>query len=185
MFIFVGLGNPGKRYDGTRHNIGFDVLDLFAKKHGVKINKIKHKALMAEFRLHGEKVILVKPQTYMNLSGESLLSIVNYYKPDFDNVVVVYDDIDIDVGKVRIRKKGSAGSHNGMKSLIFSLQTDMFPRIRIGVGRPTRMNLADYVLSRYRKEEIEPMEEAANRSVEALEAIVKNGLDQAMNTYNG
>ncbi len=98
---------------------------------------------------------------------------------------MVYDDIDIDVGKVRIRKKGSAGSHNGMKSLIFSLQTDMFPRIRIGVGRPTRMNLADYVLSRYRKEEIEPMEEAANRSVEALEAIVKNGLDQAMNTYNG
>jgi PTH1 family peptidyl-tRNA hydrolase len=185
MYIFVGLGNPGKRYSGTRHNIGFDILDIFADKHNVKINKIKHKALLSEMRLFGEKVVLVKPQTYMNLSGDSLLSIFQYYKPDILNVIVVYDDIDIDVGKVRIRKKGSAGSHNGMKSIIFSLKNDEFPRIRVGVGRPERMNLADYVLSRYKKDELEPMRDAANRSVFAMEEIVKNGLDKAMNLYNG
>lgn len=185
MYIIVGLGNPGKRYEGTRHNIGFDVLDLFAEKHHLKINKIKHKALIAETRIHGEKVVLVKPQTYMNLSGESLLSIIQFYKPELQNVVVVYDDIDIDVGRVRIRKKGSAGSHNGMKSIIYSLQSDQFPRIRVGVGKPVRMNLADYVLSRYSKEEVEPMREAALRSVDALDAIINEGLDKAMNLYNG
>ena len=185
MYIFVGLGNPGKRYEGTRHNIGFDILDLFAEKHQVKINKIKHKALLAELRIGTQKVVLVKPQTYMNLSGESLQSICQYYKPDMANVVVVYDDIDIDVGRVRIRKKGSAGSHNGMKSIIYSLKTDVFPRIRVGVGKPNGMDLADYVLSRYSKEELEPMREAALRSVDALEAIVTHGVDHAMNHYNG
>jgi len=117
MFVIVGLGNPGKQYEHTRHNVGFDVIDILAKEYGASVTKMKHKALIGECRVGTEKVLLVKPQTYMNLSGETLIDIYKYYKVDLENIIVVYDDIDLDVGRIRIRKKGSAGSHNGMKSI--------------------------------------------------------------------
>ena len=131
MYIIVGLGNPGKKFEHTRHNAGFDAIDRLADKHGIKIDKLKHKALIGEGRINSEKVVLVKPQTYMNLSGESIVSVCQFFKPEYDHLIVMYDDIDLDVGKLRIRKKGSAGSHNGMKSIIKSISTQEFPRIRI------------------------------------------------------
>lgn len=186
MYIIVGLGNPGKKYEHTRHNVGFDVIDRFAEKHDIKMDRLKHKALIGEGRIAGEKVVLIKPQTYMNLSGESLISAVNFYKPDMDKVVVVYDDIDIDIGHIRIRKKGSAGSHNGMKSIISNLSTQDFPRFRVGVGRPeSGRDLADFVLSRVSKTEEGKMMESIDNTVSALEVMIESDLDLAMNRYNG
>lgn len=186
MYIIVGLGNPGKKYEHTRHNVGFDVIDRFAEKHDIKVDRLKHKALIGEGRIAGEKVVLIKPQTYMNLSGESLISAVNFYKPDMDKVVVVYDDIDIDIGHIRIRKKGSAGSHNGMKSIISNLSTQDFPRFRVGVGRPeSGRDLADFVLSRVSKTEEGKMMESIDNTVSALEVMIESDLDLAMNRYNG
>lgn len=186
MYIIVGLGNPGKKYEHTRHNVGFDVIDRFAEKHDIKMDRLKHKALIGEGRIAGEKVVLIKPQTYMNLSGESLISAVNFYKPDMDKVVVVYDDIDIDIGHIRIRKKGSAGSHNGMKSIISNLSTQDFPRFRVGVGRPeSGRDLADFVLSRVSKTEEDKMMESIDNTVSALEVMIESDLDLAMNRYNG
>lgn len=186
MYIIVGLGNPGKKYEHTRHNVGFDVIDRFAEKHDIKVDRLKHKALIGEGRIAGEKVVLIKPQTYMNLSGESLISAVNFYKPDMDKVVVVYDDIDIDIGHIRIRKKGSAGSHNGMKSIISNLSTQDFPRFRVGVGRPeSGRDLADFVLSRVSKTEEDKMMESIDNTVSALEVMIESDLDLAMNRYNG
>lgn len=186
MYIIVGLGNPGKKYEHTRHNVGFDVIDRFAEKHDIKVDRLKHKALIGESRISGEKVVLIKPQTYMNLSGESLISAVNFYKPDMDKVVVVYDDIDIDIGHIRIRKKGSAGSHNGMKSIISNLSTQDFPRFRVGVGRPdSGRDLADFVLSRVSKTEEDKMMESIDNTVSALEVMIESDLDLAMNKYNG
>ncbi|PLX33823.1 MAG: aminoacyl-tRNA hydrolase, partial [Clostridiales bacterium] len=146
MHIIVGLGNPGKKYAGTRHNAGFEVLDHFAEKHGIKINKIKFKGLLGEATLKGEKVLLLKPQTFMNLSGRSVREIAEFYKIEIDRLIVVYDDIDTPLGKIRIRKKGSAGTHNGMKDIIYNLITDEFPRIRIGIGSSGNKNLVGHVL---------------------------------------
>ncbi|AKL93624.1 peptidyl-tRNA hydrolase Pth [Clostridium aceticum] len=184
MHIIVGLGNPGRKYDGTRHNIGFDAIDLLAHRHDIKVNKLKHKALYGEGFWGGKKVLLAKPQTFMNLSGESLRDMMEFYKVDTKNLVVIYDDIDIEVGSLRIRQKGSAGSHNGMKSIIYQLQSDAFPRVRIGIGKPKFGDLADYVLGRFPKEEINLMREVVEKAVEAVETIVEEGIDLAMNRYN-
>lgn len=185
MYVIVGLGNPGTKYSGTRHNVGFDVIDCLADKYGVKINKMKFKSLYNEISLEGEKVIILKPQTYMNNSGQSVKEIKEYFKVPVENIVVVQDDIDLELGKIRIRRKGSAGSHNGLKSIISLLQEDKFPRIKIGVGRPVEgQDLADFVLSGFRREERMAIEQSIEKSAEAVEAIVKHGLDRSMNEYN-
>ncbi|MBC2578127.1 aminoacyl-tRNA hydrolase [Peptostreptococcus russellii] len=186
MYIIIGLGNPGKKYEHTRHNAGFDAIDKLAEKYNIKMDKLKHKALIGEGRIGTEKVVLVKPQTYMNLSGESIVSICQFYKPEFDKVIVMYDDIDLDVGKLRIRKKGSAGSHNGMKSIIKCIGTQEFPRIRIGVSKPPEgWDLADFVLSRFPKEQQGDLEESFERAVLTVEEIIDSGIESAMNKYNG
>ena len=185
MHIIVGLGNPGKKYDATRHNIGFEAIDMLAKRNNIEVKKLKHKALCGEGTIGGNKVLLVKPQTFMNLSGQSLLDIVQFYKVDPKNIVVLYDDIDIPVGTLRIREKGSSGTHNGMKSIIYLLQTDQFPRIRIGVGKPQFGDLADYILGRFPKEEIPTMLETLERASQAVETLVKDGIAVSMNRYNG
>lgn len=184
MYIIAGLGNPGKRYENTRHNIGFIALDLLAERNHITINKIKHKALVGEGRISGQKVLLVKPQTYMNLSGQSLREVMGYYKEDTENLIVIYDDIDIETGTIRIRKKGSAGTHNGMRSIVYDLQSDQFPRIRIGMGSQQKGDLRGFVTGGFSKEEREPLEDAVNRSVLAAECIVEKGIDKAMNEYN-
>jgi peptidyl-tRNA hydrolase, PTH1 family len=185
MYIIVGLGNPGKRYQHTKHNIGFITIDFLAEKHGIQINKIKHKALVGEGVISGQKVLLVKPQTYMNLSGNSVREIVAYYKVELENLIVVYDDIDIPMGRLRIRKRGSAGTHNGMRSIVYDLQADGFPRVRIGIGGERRIRLTDYVIGGFGKEERKLMEESVTRASAALECLLSEGIDQAMNEYNG
>ena len=185
MYIIVGLGNPGKKYENTKHNVGFITLDVLAVKNDIKINKIKHKALVGEGTVSGRKVLLVKPQTYMNLSGNSVREVMEYYKTDPENLIVIYDDVDIPMGRLRIRKKGSAGTHNGMRSIIYDLQEDGFPRVRIGIGRERRMPLAGYVLGGFAKEERELMEDAVKRAVQAVECMLEKGIDIAMGEYNG
>jgi aminoacyl-tRNA hydrolase len=186
MYIIVGLGNPGKKYEHTRHNAGFDVLDIMAEEYDIKIDKIKHKALIGEGRIGSEKVVLVKPQTYMNLSGESVQSVFQFYKVDMDHLIVVYDDIDLDIGKLRIRKKGSAGSHNGMKSIIKCLGSQDFPRIRVGVSKPEpNRDLADFVLSRVPKDQSDDMRSGLEKAVKTVEEIIRTDIDMAMNKYNG
>lgn len=184
MYIIVGLGNPGKKYENTKHNIGFITLDFLADRNEIKINKIKHKALVGEGTISGQKVLLVKPQTYMNLSGSSVREVMEYYKADPENLIVIYDDVDIPMGRLRIRKKGSAGTHNGMKSIIYDLQEDGFPRVRIGIGRERKMPLAGYVLGGFAKEERELMEDAVKRAALAVECMLEKGIDIAMGEYN-
>ncbi|MDF2521090.1 MAG: aminoacyl-tRNA hydrolase [Clostridia bacterium] len=185
MYVVVGLGNPGDRYAATKHNVGFVTVDYFAEQHGIKFNKIKHKAVIGEGTIAGEKIMLVKPQTYMNLSGECVMDIVNFYKLPLENLIVIYDDIDLPVGKVRIRPSGSSGTHNGMRSIIYLLNNQGFPRIRIGVGKqPEYMDLADYVMTKFSKEEVPLMEEAVTKSALAVEEIVHSGINIAMNKYN-
>ena len=160
MLVIAGLGNPGRKYENTKHNMGFLVLDAFAEKNGIKIRKIKHKALTGEGIIAGQKVLLVKPQTYMNLSGESLREVVQYYGVEPEELMVVYDDVDIPMGSIRLRKKGSAGSHNGMKSIIYQLQVDDFPRLRVGIGTEKKGDMIDFVLTGFSKEEAEKIREA-------------------------
>lgn len=186
MFIIAGLGNPTKEYAGTRHNIGFDVIDVIAKENGIDVIEKKHRALIGRGYMEGRKVILAKPQTYMNLSGESLRELTDYYKinPE-DNLIVLYDDISLDVGQLRIRKKGSAGGHNGMKSIISCLNTDVFLRIKMGVGgKPEHYDLADYVLGRFSQQERKIMEESALRAADAVRYMVRDETDAAMNLFN-
>ncbi len=187
MYLVIGLGNPGRQYDMTRHNIGFHTIDYIADEYNVKINKLKYKALYGECEISGEKTYLIKPQTYMNLSGESIIDFVNFFKVPIENVIVISDDINIDTGRLRIRPKGSAGGHNGLKSIIYMLQSDEFPRIRMGVGAPKHddYELADFVLGRFTKEEIPIMEDAIKRAKSAVEEIIKNGPQSAMNKFNG
>ena len=186
MYIIVGLGNPGKKYEHTRHNAGFDVLDILAEEYDIKIDKIKHKALIGEGRIGSEKVVLVKPQTYMNLSGESVQSVFQFYKVDMDHLSVVYEDIGLDIGKLRIRKKGSAGSHNGMKSIIKCLGSQDFTRIRVGVSKPEpNRDLADFVLSRVPKDQSDDMRSGLEKAVKTVEEIIRTDIDMAMNKYNG
>ncbi len=184
MYIIVGLGNPGRRYEHTRHNIGFITVDYLAEKHGIRINKIKHKALVGEGMISGQKVLLVKPQTYMNLSGQSVREILSFYKPEIANLIVVYDDVDLPMGRLRIRPSGSSGTHNGMRSIIYDIQRDDFPRLRIGIGSERKMRLADYVTGGFGKEERKLMEGSVLRAVSALESILDSGIERAMNEYN-
>ncbi len=184
MYVIVGLGNPGKKYENTKHNIGFITVDFLADRSNIKVNKIKHKALVGEGMISGVKVLLVKPQTFMNLSGNSVREIMEYYKVDNDKLIVIYDDVDIPMGRLRIRKKGSAGTHNGMRSIIYDLQDDGFPRLRIGIGSDRKMPLAGYVLGGFKKEEAKLMEDAVKRAALAVECMLEKGIDIAMGEYN-
>ncbi len=185
MYIIVGLGNPGKKYENTRHNIGFITVDYIADELGIKINKSKNKALVGEGSVSGQKVLLVKPQTYMNLSGEAVREIVSYYKIDLSNLIVIYDDIDIEKGAVRIRAKGSAGTHNGMRSVIYQLQDDNFPRVRIGIGKSDDIPLVNYVVGGFTKDEVNVMEDAVVRAAKGTLSIIEDGIELAMSRYNG
>lgn len=187
MYVILGIGNPGKKYEGTRHNIGFIAMDYMESKYGIKINKIKHKALIGEGIINGEKVVLVKPQTYVNLSGESLREVCAFYKIPAGNVIVIHDDVSLDVGKIRIRNKGSDGGHNGVKSIIYQLKSDEFTRIKVGVGAaPEHYDLADWVLGKFSKEEVSHMSNAVDAIVEeVVPMILKDGAQAAMNSFNG
>lgn len=186
MFLIVGLGNPTKQYEKTRHNIGFDVMDALAYKYNISISENKHKALCGKGVIEGMKVVLAKPQTYMNLSGESVAELVNYYKLDPESeLIVVFDDISLEPGNIRIRKKGSAGGHNGIKNIIAQLGTDTFQRIKVGVGeKPKGYDLAAYVLGHFHGEDLELMEEGYEKAISATEEILKGEIDAAMNEYN-
>ena len=184
MYIIVGLGNPGKKYENTRHNMGFIAVDLLAEKYGIKVDKIKFKALVGEGRIAGQKGLLVKPQTYMNLSGQSVMEVMNFYKEDIENLIVIYDDIDIPTGTIRLRKKGSAGTHNGMRNIVYLLQEDGFPRIRVGIGSESKVDLIHYVTSGVTKKEKDLLEDALTRAADAAACIVEKGIEKAMNEYN-
>ena len=186
MYAIIGLGNPEKKYDKTRHNIGFDVIDELASQMGVQVNTKRHKALCGVGQIGSEKVILVKPQTYMNLSGESVRAVMDFYKLDpTKDIIVIADDISLPTGKIRIRAKGSAGGHNGIKNIIAYLGTQEFPRIKVGVGaKPPKMDLADYVLSRFGAEEQKIMDEAFGEAAEAAVMMMTTGAERAMNHYN-
>ncbi|MCR5254951.1 MAG: aminoacyl-tRNA hydrolase [Acetatifactor sp.] len=186
MFIIAGLGNPGKEYAGTRHNIGFETIDYIAQKAGIDVIEKKHKAIIGKGYIDGEKVILAKPQTYMNLSGESLRELVDYYKCDHETeVIVIHDDIALDAGNLRIRKKGSAGSHNGLKSIINHFGNDTFVRIKMGVGdKRGNGDLAKYVLGHFDAADREKLEETKASAYEAVKLIMAGDVDKAMNLYN-
>lgn len=185
MYIIAGLGNPTKEYEKTRHNAGFDTIDFLADKLGISITEKKHRGYCGKGIIGGEKVLLLKPQTFMNNSGESLRDAADFYKTDPEQILVIYDDISLEPGQLRIRKKGSAGGHNGIKSIIAHLGTQDFPRIKIGVGsKPERMDLADYVLSRFSPAEREKMEEAYREGADAVIMFLQEGADAAMNRYN-
>ena len=186
MFIIVGLGNPTPEYEGTRHNVGFEVIDALARKYNIDVDMKKHRAYIGKGMIEGQKVILAKPQTYMNLSGESVRSLLDYYKVDEEQeLLVIYDDISLGVGQIRIRAKGSAGGHNGIKNIIAQLGGQVFPRIKVGVGeKPPKWDLADYVLGHFSKEEQEQMEEGYEHAVCAVKEIVTGNIEAAMNEYN-
>ena len=186
MYIIVGLGNPSKQYEGTRHNAGFMTLDVLADRYNIDISEKKHKALCGKGVIEGNKVVLLKPQTFMNLSGESVRAAADFYKVAPEEIIVIYDDISLEPGQLRVRKKGSAGGHNGMKNIIAHLGTQDFPRIRVGVGeKPAGMDLADYVLGRFSKGERELLEEAFKEVARAAVAILCDGIESAMNQFNG
>ncbi len=186
MHIIIGLGNPTRQYEGTRHNVGFEAIDRIAKENGIPMDMKKHKAICGKGMIGFEKVILAKPQTFMNLSGESVRELVDFYKVDPENILVIYDDIDLDVGHLRIRARGSAGGHNGMKNIIQHLSgEETFPRIRVGVGaKPQGWDLADYVLGRYNSEDRKKMDDALGLAAEAAKLIVNDDMNAAMNRYN-
>lgn len=186
MYIIAGLGNPRKEYDNTRHNIGFDVIDALAKRHNIDILERKHKAMIGKGYIAGQKVILVKPQTFMNLSGESIREVTDYYKVDArEDLIVISDDISLDPGLIRIRKKGSAGGHNGLKNIIQHLGHDQFQRIKMGVGaKPKDYDLADYVLGHFTQTERKIMDESVKNACDAIEIMMTDGPDTAMNRYN-
>lgn len=184
MFLIVGLGNPGREYDNTRHNIGFHAIDIIADKYNIDVNRIKFKGVYGEGFIGGEKVMLLKPTTYMNLSGESIREVMDFYKLDLDQILVIYDDISLDVGKLRIREKGSAGGHNGIKSIIAHTGSEVFSRIKIGVGQP-KGDLVNHVLGKFSSEESEILNEVLEVVASATEVIIKEDTKEAMNKYNG
>jgi len=185
LYAVIGLGNPGREYEKTRHNIGFNTVDLLADRNGIDINKIKFKSVYGKGRIGNESVLLLKPQTYMNNSGISVLELYKYYKIPIENILVVVDDIDIDFGVVRIKRKGSAGTHNGLKSIIYHLQRNDFPRIKIGVGSPPpEWDLADFVLSRFQNKEEKTIKESIEVACESIETIIREDIDKAMNKFN-
>lgn len=185
-WLVVFLGNPGLRYEGTRHNAGFMVGDALARKLGVRIDRARFKALTGSCRIGGESVLLMKPQTYMNLSGEAAAQAAGFYKLPAERVLVVSDETALPIGRLRVRAKGSAGGHNGLKSLIACLGTEDFPRIRLGVGAPPHpdFDMADWVLSAFRNEDAEQMAAAAERAAEAVVCYITEGADRTMNRFN-
>ena len=186
MYIIVGLGNPTRQYEGTKHNVGFDTIDYLIDEYQIPSSGAGHKALFGKGMIAGQKVIVAKPMTYMNLSGECIRPVMDYYKVDPSEFIVIYDDISLVPGGIRIRKKGSAGGHNGIKNIIAHLGTQEFPRVRIGVGeKPARMDLADYVLGHFPKEEAETMTTAFKDGAAAVVDMMTEGVEAAMNHFNG
>lgn len=186
MYIIAGLGNPGKEYMGTRHNAGFSVIDELADKYHISVDTAKHKGLIGKGVIEGEKVILVKPTTYMNLSGECLREVMDYYKADISDLIVVFDDISLEPGKLRLRPKGSAGGHNGIKSIIAHLGTDAFQRVKFGVGdKPKGWDLADWVLGKFPTDLYPVLREGNERACDAIVCIMNEGIQSAMNKFNG
>lgn len=186
MYIIVGLGNPGKQYAHTRHNVGFDTIDILADKYNISVDIKKHKALCGKGMIGGQKVVLAKPQTFMNLSGESVRELVDFYKIDpEEELIVIYDDISLELGQLRVRPKGSAGGHNGIKNIIAHLGTQVFKRVKVGVGeKPKGYDLADYVLGHFSKEDRMLMEDAFGRAAEAAVCMMNDSMEHAMNQYN-
>ena len=185
MYLIIGLGNPEEEYSKTRHNMGFDTLNLIAEKYNIQINKKKFQGLYEMATIEGKKTILVKPQTYMNLSGNCVKEIADFYKVSKEEIIVIYDDMDIEPGKIKIRKKGSSGGHNGIKSIIQMLGTEEFPRIRIGIGRPQHNgDEINHVIGAIPEEEISKLNEGIEKAKEAVIEILKNGIDSAMNKLN-
>ncbi len=185
MKIIAGLGNPGNKFAGTRHNVGFSTIVYLGDKYNIRFTEKKHKAVYGTGIIEGEKVILAMPQTFMNLSGESVRELADYYKCGLEDIIIVYDDIDLPIGKIRIREKGSAGGHNGMKNIIVHLGSQEFVRVRVGVGKkPDNMDLADYVLSRFTRVEIPDIRTGCEMAGEAVEVILKDGAAAAMNKFN-
>lgn len=183
MYLIVGLGNPEEEYSKTRHNMGFNTINKIAQEYGIQVNQKKFQALYGTGMIENQKVILLKPQTYMNLSGNSVKEVVDFYKTE--KILVIYDDMDIEPGKIKIRKKGSSGGHNGMKSIIQMLGTEEFARIRVGIGRPQfKGDEINYVIGAIPEEEIKRLEEGTQKAKEAAIEIIKNGIDASMNKYN-
>ena len=185
MYLIVGLGNPENEYSNTRHNMGFDTINQIAQKNNIEVNKNKFKGLYGTGIIEKQKVILLKPQTYMNLSGESIREISNFYNITPKEIIVIYDDIDIEKGNIKIRKKGGPGSHNGMKSVIENLKTTEFGRIRVGIGQPEfKSDMINYVIGKVPEEEQKILQQGVKKAAEAIEEIIKNGIDIAMNKFN-
>ena len=186
MYIIAGLGNPDRQYQNTRHNVGFDVIDVIADKYDIAMGERKHKAIIGKGYIAGQKVVLVKPQTYMNLSGESIRDVIDFYKVDEkSDLIVISDDVSLDVGRIRIRKKGSAGGHNGLKNIMKHLGHDEFIRMRMGVGeKPSGYDLADYVLGHFTQKEREVMDAGIQNAAAAIEIMITQGPEAAMNLYN-
>ena len=183
--MIVGLGNPGREYEGTRHNIGFEIVDKLATDNGINVNKGKFNALYGEGRIAGEKVFLVKPTTYMNNSGQAVRALADFYKIPVENIIVIFDDIDIPFGSIRIKSKGSGGTHNGMKSIVNHLSSKDFPRLKVGVGSKLEgQNLANFVLSKFSNDEKRTIEDSISNASKAIETIISKDLDMAMNEYN-
>ena len=185
MYLVVGLGNPETDYSKTRHNMGFNVINKLSKKLNIEVNKSKFKGIFGDGFVNGEKIILLKPQTFMNNSGESVKEIVSFYKIPLENIIIIYDDIDVDPGNIRIRETGSAGTHNGMKSVISELDTEDFCRIRIGIGKPEEnIDMISYVIGFVPEDERKKLEEGVEKAEEAVLEILKNGVQSAMNKFN-
>ncbi len=185
MYLIVGLGNPESNYAQTRHNMGFHVINELAKQYGIDIARKKFRSEYENAIIEGQKVILVKPQTFMNVSGEAVIEFVNFYKIELDKIIIIYDDMDIEPGKIRIRKSGSPGSHNGMKSVVHFLNSENFPRIRVGIGKPKEdENVIEYVIGSIPEEEKKDLETGVNLAKEAVVELLKNGIDSAMNRFN-
>ena len=185
-YMIVGLGNPGTQYENTRHNAGFICVDALTEKYGISVKKLKFKSLIGEGRINGKRCLIVKPQTFMNLSGEAVRDAAQFYKIKPENIIVIFDDISLDPGKMRIRRKGTDGGHNGIKNIIYHLANDNFPRIKVGVGAKPNPNydLADWVLSRFTKDEMKLIEKAAENSIGAVEYMVCGEIDKAMSEFN-
>ena len=186
MFVIVGLGNPGREYRNTRHNVGYNALDVFAFKYGIRVEDGKFQSLIGKGVVEGQKVILVKPLTYMNLSGEAVRAVCDYFKVDTENeLIILYDDISLPVGQLRVRPKGSAGGHNGIKNIISHLGSEVFLRIKVGVGeKPSRMDLADYVLGHFSEEDAAAEKEAYEKVSEAILLLMNGKVEEAMNKFN-
>lgn len=185
-YLVVGLGNPGNKYTLTRHNAGFLCLDMLSDRLNIRIDRLKFKSLICDTTINGHRCIVMKPQTFMNNSGEAVRECASFYKIPAEKVIVIYDDISLDVGKLRIRRKGTDGGHNGIKSIIYHLNSDQFPRIKVGCGKKPHpdYDLADWVLSEFKKDEQKAIEPALENACKALELLLDNNIEKAMNLYN-